>query len=205
MKDGLEHSIIHTLMGPSVAYMEDYVRTETNRAGFCGRHYKALYESKNRLGLALMVHTHLMDINQHLRRHGPKSFKHLQEIEAACYICDMAEKSFARYLDTFFWLFAKEEKVRQSLQTSNGCCLPHLAEVYAMAPKKLSGANLRLFYDVLFEVQQAQMDKLDKDLEWFAKKFDYRYKDESWRDSKDAIERAVERLTGIKLGEREKE
>ena len=34
------------------------------------------------------------------------------------------------------------------------------------------------------------------DVSWFCKKFDYRYEKEDWKNSKDAVERALDFLNG---------
>ena len=204
MYAALEHNAINFLMGPSVAYMEDDVRMETNVAGFCAAHYDKLYESRNRLGLTLMLHTHFAEINRRLEtlyREQPKKknmAKYLDGLKASCYVCDMIAKSYTRYLDTFFQLFAKEEMAREKLRQSNGCCLPHLGEITSIAPKKLGGANLQMFYEIMFNLQRQQMAKIEADLDWFVKKFDYRNHDAPWGDSKDAAERAIQRLASAK-------
>jgi len=202
-------------MGPSVAYMEDDVRMATNAQGFCKNHYEKLHAAGNRLGLTLMLHTHFMEINKRLEklyseqvRHKNSLFskespplpKYLDTVSQSCYICNMISNSYARYLDTFFGLFSKEEEVRKKLASSKGCCLPHLEDAVNLAPKKLSGQNLAQFYEILLNTQKSNMDKIEADLDWFVKKFDYRNQKESWKDSKDAPERAIQRLAGLKLG-----
>ena len=51
-------------MGPS--YMEDDVRMETNETGFCSHHIQKMYGYQNRLGLALMLHTHMKRTNDRI-------------------------------------------------------------------------------------------------------------------------------------------
>ncbi|MDR2183677.1 MAG: DUF6062 family protein, partial [Clostridiales bacterium] len=87
---------------------------------------------------------------------------------------------------------------REKLRASSGCCLPHLGEVMQLAPKKLGGANLQMFYEMMFDLQNRQMAKIEADLDWFIKKFDYRNHDAPWGDSKDAAERAIQRLVSAK-------
>ena len=43
------------------------------------------------------------------------------------------------------------------------------------------------------------MKRVIDDLEWFIDKFDYRYKDEPWGDSKDALQRALRKMNSINL------
>ena len=58
----LEKESIDFVMGPS--YMEDDVRMETNETGFCSYHIRQMYQYQNRLGLALMLHTHMKRTNE---------------------------------------------------------------------------------------------------------------------------------------------
>ena len=44
------------------------------------------------------------------------------------------------------------------------------------------------------QIQNAYIEKLNGDVSWFCKKFDYRYDEEPWYDSKDAVERSMKFL-----------
>ena len=44
------------------AYMEPEWRIKSNETGFCTRHYELMYNRRNRLGLALMTHTHMQEV-----------------------------------------------------------------------------------------------------------------------------------------------
>lgn len=204
----LEQNAINFLMGPSVAYMEDDVRMKTNQIGFCKEHYIQLHATKNRLGLALMLHTHMTEVLSELSRiytpqqqklFSKKSLKsnYLEKLEKSCYICDMIENSFGRMIDTFFGLFVKEEQAKELLIKGDGFCLPHLRHAIDEANSKLSAAKQKEFFVHLSVLQSAQISKIHEDLDWFIKKFDYRYQNEDWKDAKDAPERAIERLTGL--------
>ena len=57
MKHVLEKNAVEYTMGPS--YMEDDIRMETDRLGFCQRHMQMISEQNNKLGLALVVKTHM--------------------------------------------------------------------------------------------------------------------------------------------------
>ena len=52
----LEDNSVEYTMGPS--YMEDDVRSETDRLGFCEKHIKQVYHMDNRLGMAWVMKTH---------------------------------------------------------------------------------------------------------------------------------------------------
>ena len=52
------------------------------------------------------------------------------------------------------------------------------------------------FLRAVEKVENACAASLREDVSWFCKKFDYRYADEPWYNSKDAIERATAFLNG---------
>ena len=66
ISEKLEQSAVLFILGP--AYMEDGVRMDTNKTGFCRRHMEAMYSRQNKLGLALMLHTHLQQMNKDIRK-----------------------------------------------------------------------------------------------------------------------------------------
>ena len=47
-----------------------------------------------------------------------------------------------------------------------------------------------------FAVVSGYAKELGGDVSWFCKKFDYRYEKEDWKNSKDAVERALDFLNG---------
>ena len=57
MKTILENNAVEFTMGPS--YMEDDIRMETDRMGFCKAHMKMVFDQNNKLGLALVLKTHI--------------------------------------------------------------------------------------------------------------------------------------------------
>jgi hypothetical protein len=50
------------------------------------------------------------------------------------------------------------------------------------------------FLDAAKKVEAGYMDTLREDVKWFIKKFDYRYEEEPWKNSKDSVERAIKFL-----------
>ncbi|MBQ4316768.1 MAG: hypothetical protein IJC20_00830 [Clostridia bacterium] len=53
----LERDELDIILGASM--MEPDVRSETNEKGFCKKNYEKMFDMKNRLGLALMLESHL--------------------------------------------------------------------------------------------------------------------------------------------------
>ena len=75
-------------------------------------------------------------------------------------------------------------------------CLKHYEEALAMAPKHLSGDELRRFANTLIDLEQENFDRLEKEIEWFTLKFDYRNEDKPWGNSRDAVKRSINKLRG---------
>ena len=60
-----EQSLLSYYLGP--AMMEPGVRVSTNQKGFCRDHWRRLYQTEeNRLGLGLVLHTHIDDVIKEL-------------------------------------------------------------------------------------------------------------------------------------------
>ena len=54
----LEQHTMDFVLGAGASYMEDDVRAETDKMGFCRTHYKKMYDYGNRLGTGLILKTH---------------------------------------------------------------------------------------------------------------------------------------------------
>ena len=83
-----EDQYVDSMLG--AAYMEPDCRVKTNEVGFCPRHFQLMFERRNLLGLALMTHTHLQQIE---RDHSGKR-RRLQG--AACLAPRRKERGFPR-------------------------------------------------------------------------------------------------------------
>ena len=206
----LEADAVAFMMGPS--YMEDDVRMETDRIGFCDHHMRMLLEEKNRLGLSLILKTHLDRQVASVEKLAktqlkPKSFlkkndeseiaKYLRETDVACYICNRINLTFPHYLDTTVRLYEKDAEFKQKYLTCKGFCGRHLGLLLEKGRESLSGKTLAAFQEDTVRLYSENLKRLAGDLDWFQNKFDYRYRDEPWKDSKDAIERAAVKTNGI--------
>ena len=52
------------------------------------------------------------------------------------------------------------------------------------------------FYSMVFSLMEENMARLSEDVSWLVEKFDYRNKDADWKNSKDAIQRGMQKLKG---------
>ncbi len=200
----IENDAIEFTMGPS--YMEDDIRMKTDRTGFCKKHISDLYKHKNRLGLALILDTHLKYTIAELEKNKPGSAKApslfkkasgedkinwLRNINASCYICERVNNTFDRYIATIFHLYKTDEDFKSRLMKTKGLCSEHYVLLYDSAKSQVSGNNYNEFISDITKLYHDNLVRVEEDLEWFTDKFDYRNADAPWKNSKDALPRTI--------------
>ena len=210
----LEKDSVDFVLGPS--YMESDVRELTNEHGFCKLHFHRLYAESNRLGVALMMESHMKKIREDLKKKAvrspkPSKFgfkKQTEEVGLSaytdslikdCYICRRVDGFFQRYMDTLFYLYKKDDDFRKAFEGSKGFCLQHFGQLFDLAAKHLKQSQLESFTHTLLKLQEENFDRVIGDIEWFITKFDYRFEKEPWKNSKDAVIRSIEKTASIKV------
>jgi len=200
----LENNELELILGASM--MESDVRIKTNELGFCRRHFNNMFERKNRLGLGLILESHLDELRTQLDRggiaaltkgSGTLALERLDKLNKTCYVCGRIEHSFNKMLSNATWLWESEPEFRSKTKTQPYFCLNHLGRWLENAKINMPKKLFEGFYIDLSKVVYTYLDELKSDVSWFCKKFDYRYESEPWGNSKDAIERAIRFLNGI--------
>ncbi len=213
MYKSLQEDAINFTMGPS--YMEDDVRMVTDKVGFCDKHVRLLYENQNRLGLALMLNTHMkrtirdiQSLSGEAKVSSASFFKkkntgassvaeYIHNLNDSCFVCDRIDRIFDRYLVTIFYCYKNDEDFRKIFRKSKGFCTRHYGNLYEMAPEELSGSLLQDFISDINKLYLDNMKRVQEDLEWFTDKFDYRNQDAPWKNSKDALPRSMTKINSI--------
>lgn len=211
----LDSDILDYVLGPS--YMEEDVREETNKHGFCKYHYNKMFNAQNRLGVALMVSTHLKkirtDIEDVLKNEealgGRKLFKknvesaplieYTEVLSADCYACNRAKARMDTYVDTFFYLWKREPDFRQKVLSCKGFCLNHFSRIISEGREKLNKTSFEELISTLIPLELKNIDRVSEELDWFIKKFDYRFQNEPWNNSRDSLERAILKISSERL------
>lgn len=221
LSDRIEASSVDYFLGDSV--MEPSQRIEVNEKGFCGRHFKLMFEAGNRLGLALMTHTYMKNTLKWLRENAAQAvaaasaeaakpvFKRVigkkgeglqtsaeavTELEAKCVMCERIRQNMERYIYTVLYMYKHESEFPKLFEDSKGMCLKHYAETLKMAPEHLSGDTLKRFVTTLTDIEMANLQRVTDEIEWFTRKFDYRNENKPWGNSRDAVERSLNKLRG---------
>ncbi len=192
----LQNDNIELILGASM--MEPDIRIQTNKLGFCRKHYDIMFTRKNRLGLALMLESHLDELRDDIGKKlislapaGENARKRIIALENSCYVCEKIEFSLSKMFDTALLLYERDSSFVKKLRAQPYFCLPHFNRLTALAKAKMSKKSYSAFYEDASTLVYDYMDTLRADVKHFIKKFDYRYEDEPWGNAKDSVERAI--------------
>lgn len=207
-----EQRIIRYVAGPGASYMEPDVRGATDKLGFCPAHLKKLYDYGNTLGNALMLQTYYLSMLDRLKAEmdsfeapAPKklfskpqvstdgTWKHIQQEVDNCYICDRLNDNMERYYHTFFVLL-KDAEFRSRVENCKGFCLHHFSELIHGAEQWLPNNQRQWFYDTVFPLMENNLNRVKNDLDWLIAKYDYRNASADWKNSRDSLQRAMQKL-----------
>lgn len=194
----LEDDELELILGASM--MEPDVRIKTNEQGFCRTHYDMMFVRKNRLGMALTLESHIADLKKQIKggglfaQPGAAAIKRIGELEGDCYVCRRIEFNFTHMIETAVLLWDRDEDFRPKLAAQPYFCLPHYRMLLECGRDRLGKKRFPEFEKVCASIVNAYIEKLGEDVSWFCKKFDYRYDEEPWYDSKDAVARAMKFL-----------
>lgn len=218
----LEDSRVKYMLGP--AMMEPDIRMETNRSGFCKRHYEMMFAQENKLSLALILQTHLEELNkniasqaQSINSTAPQKKRLFKKsdtntygnavllsraastVAESCIICDHVNHTFDRYVDTMFYMWDNDPDFREKFAKTDHFCLDHFALLSKVACRHLKDAKAIEFLKTLSALEQAHLESLKSDIDRFILKFDYRNKDLPWENAKDAPKRTLVTLSGAEI------
>ena len=209
-----EQRIIRYVAGPGASYMEPDVRGVTDKTGFCPAHLKKLYDYGNTLGNALMLQTYYVGLQERLHAaieefevpgarklfgKQPTVDTRLRELLRkevdGCYICNRLEENMDRYYRTFFALL-KEQEFRSRVENCNGFCLEHFGQLLEAAETQLPNGQRQWFYDTVLPLMENHLIRVKADLDWLIAKYDYRNASAGWKNSRDALQRTMQKLGG---------
>lgn len=193
----LEENELELILGASM--MEPDVRIKTNDQGFCRLHYDLMFVRKNRLGMALTLESHLNELKSELKNGtfgtpGTKPMKRISELEHNCYVCKRIAFNFEHMVETAVLLWDTDPDFLPKFKAQPYFCLPHYRHLLEYGQKRLSKKKLSSFSEDCSNIVRSYLEDLTEDVSWFCKKFDYRYNEEPWYNSKDSVERAIKFL-----------
>lgn len=215
MKEEEKKQIEYTL---GASMMEPDERERSNAVGYCKHHFSMLLNQTNKLSLALILETHLAEIRKHIEqdvgavttakksifnKDNPveKVTEKYMSINDGCVICSKLDDIENKFIDNIIDLYKKEDEFKNKFLSSKGFCIPHFTKLLNHAEKILSGAKLNEFYSAIYNLEIEHLKRVQEDITWFTKKFDFRYANDDWKTSRDAVPRTIEKIIGYVGGE----
>ncbi len=195
----LEEDELDLILGASM--MEPDIRIQTNEKGFCRDHFSKMLRRQKRLPLALMLESHLNELEAYLGRKGllgtspEKGAKRLAALRGDCYVCGRVEKNLGRMLANAVYMWESDPAFVAKVKRQRCICLVHFS-LLLDAAGGLGKKKFAALYADFSEPTFAYLTSLCGDVSHFCKKFDYRYEDEPWGNAKDSVERAIRFLAG---------
>lgn len=122
---------------------------------------------------------------------------YLKKHETACAVCEKLNYTMDRYNDIIFQLYGDKD-FRAKLANCKGFCLPHFRMLVELAPSKLSSSKAESFVDLITKIEIENLERIEKEVDWFTKKFDYRNQNADWGNSRDALPRGILKMSGAK-------
>lgn len=213
----LESEAVDYALGP--AMMEPDFRIDSNKNGYCNRHFSLMFKSTNKLPLALVLDTHTESIRHNLEaiNKSAKGLKNkktfltkkgnidniterllslLCNAEENCVICDKINHTMKRYVEVLLDMWENDDDFRVKFDNSKGICLKHFKKLLLSLKKNMREKNAKLFLSNLLEKECSEFSRIQDDIHKFTLKFDYRNKDMEWGNAKDAPFRTIEKISG---------
>ena len=196
----LEEDELEIILGASM--MEPDIRIKTNEMGFCARHYSKMLVRKRMLGMGLIMQSHLSEVEKKIKgsrfslNQRASSLSELSRLEGDCYVCSRIDKNVSAMTATAAYLWESDYEFRRKFAKIRFLCLPHYRALIDYASKKMSKKSYAEFHDTAKDIELEYIKTLSSDVDWFCKKFDYRYDAEPWYNSKDSVQRSIKFLSG---------
>ncbi|MGN0181307.1 MAG: DUF6062 family protein [Candidatus Ornithomonoglobus sp.] len=210
------------------AMMEPDYRMESNEKGYCNRHFAQMFEAPNKLPLALVLDTHLIELRKKLERlektakslekekaglfkksGADKAVAEIDEIlgktECSCMVCEKVNHNMEKFIDVLIYLWATEPEFREKFDKSKGVCLKHFKMLADYSKKSVKDEQAAKFLGALIDKEIAELNRIQKDVHKFTLKFDYRNRDMEWGTAKDAPIRTIEKISGYIINDYEEE
>lgn len=216
LTEKLEREAIDYVLG--AAMMEPDFRIVSNEKGYCTLHYNMMIHKSNKLSLALILDTHLQEIEKKFtslqkdiknlknekkglfKKDGKVSLSSINEAlkksSCDCVVCDKIKNTTDRYITVFFHLWKNDTAFREKVLSSKGVCLPHFEELVNKAFEELSHTAACEFIEILYEKEKKELERLQADIHKFTLKFDYRNKDMVLGNAETAPLNTIEKLSG---------
>lgn len=200
LEHDLETASLEYVLG--AAMMEPDVRMETNRYGFCSKHFTAMLGMQKRLPLALILESYTQELLENMTQSAPgkREFAALSEKIATaadgCFVCKQLSDRLVKYYSNIIYLWLHESEFREKTRNQPYFCPHHLAGLLAAAQNELPKKHYADFYADHMAQTAKKLAALSANVSKFCKSFDHRFADQPLGDARSAVEDAISFLTG---------
>ena len=200
----LEDRFIEYITG--AAMMEPDIRIETNKKGFCGEHFELMLKQKNRLSVALILETHLAELDKTVLSASTlldktAKVKKAKEAISTCFVCENISYAENNLSKAIYNMYSSDKNFKALFNEQEYLCMPHFVKLCEGAQKGLNKKDYSTFIKDAENLCHNYIKILENDVHHFTTMFDYRNSgpDADWGNSKDSIERTINFLTSNRL------
>jgi hypothetical protein len=182
---------------------------KTNVVGFCPDHYRKLYARENKLGLGLVVHTHLQQQLPELRaafeairaaarkgRRMDEAASSLARLRDRCFICDLLRGDLDRYAFTILFLWSKDAEFMPRFRSSRGFCLDHFLSILAKGREMLRVDRLERWLGDVVPLMMDSLERLERELGAFTQLHHDANRSLGTDEERTALGRTLQKLAG---------
>ena len=197
----LEERAVEYITG--AAMMEPDIRIETNKKGFCLDHYRMMLKTRNRLSVALMLESHLEEMEKQVFAGLPlvgksarKQAKSAGRSADTCFVCEQLDDGFQKMLNTVCITWERQGDFRRLFDEQPCLCLSHFSQLVETSQTAVSKREQADFAKAAANLTHKYLKELRGDVHHFCEMYDHRNAgNNDWGNSKDSIERSIWYLT----------
>jgi hypothetical protein len=192
------------------AMMEPHIRVETNKQGFCLKHFEMMTALRNRLSVALILQTRLDYVNENLGKANiTKQKRGLfrraaaeqagQNDSCGCFVCSRINREFSRIGNNIAAFWNREDDFKTLYSEQEYLCFPHYKTLYNAGASELRKEQAAIFQAESMRLTRKKLIAAKENIDAFCKLFDHRSADSGPAPPEvaSAIETAIGYLTGL--------
>ena len=82
------------------------------------------------------------------------------------------------------------------MRQSKGFCIHHFADLADACGRGLGKKEQDQVFPLLFDQMNRELERIQGDIDWLIEKYDYVNQDKDWKNSRDAVQRTMQKITG---------
>ncbi len=199
----LEKESLEYIMG--AAMMEPDIRIETNKSGFCQKHFADMLGMKNRLSLTLMLQSYLAEllsegVPEKCDGISKKDFEKISEkltrSTNGCFVCERVSEKLALYARNIVYIWQSTPEFREKTRAQEYFCPRHLALLTETAKSIVPRKNFPEFCADHFLSTRKILENLSDEVTRFCNSYNYLYRDIPLGEARLAAEHTIDFLGG---------